>query len=44
MTHFPPVFENAVEIFFIDFSCVVIKADKREKEHNKSNLLQHDPP
>lgn len=30
-THFPPIFKDAVEIFFIDFACVVIKADEREK-------------
>lgn len=44
ITHFPPVFKNAVEIFFIDFACVVIKADKRGKKHNKFNLIHHVPP
>lgn len=30
-THFPPVFKNAVEILFIDFACVVIKAGEEKK-------------
>lgn len=41
MTHFPPVFKNAVEIFFTDFACVVIKADEGEKKHNKFSLVHH---
>lgn len=31
-TYFPSIFKNAVETFFIDFTCVVIKADEREEE------------
>lgn len=32
-THFPPVFKNAVKIFFTDFACVVIKADEKGKKN-----------
>lgn len=32
ITHFPPIFKNAVEIFFTDFACVVIKADEEKKK------------
>lgn len=34
-THFPPILKNAVEIFFIDFACVVIKADEKGEKKNK---------
>lgn len=36
-THFTPVFENAVKTFFVDFACVVIKADNDKKKKRRTS-------